>query len=214
MRLVIIGITPTSIATARLLIGSGHDVVIVDKDKQRIDDIAEDLDCAFVHGDGSRPRILREVGPKDTDALLCLTGDDQDNIISSLVGRSLGFAKVVTKISDPEYAHICSELGLDHTISVDQTTARSLVDTVEERNAVELSTVLRDDVRFFVLTARPEDACAIKDLSLPDDTRVLYAYRDGALELTSDDFELREGDDVILLTRSKHLDALRERWQP
>lgn len=213
MRLAIVGATATGVATARLLIDNRHDVVIVEKDQERIDDLSNDLDCAFIHGDGSRPRILREVGAKDTQALLCLSDEDQDNIISSLVGRSLGFDKVVTKISDPEFEHICAELGLEHTISADQTTARSLVDTVEGRNVVELSTVLRGDVRFFVFTARAADEGAIKDLSLPDDTIVLYAYRDNDIEMIGDGFELREGDDVVLLTRSKHLNKLRDNWQ-
>jgi trk system potassium uptake protein TrkA len=212
MRLAIVGASAAGVATARLLIDHGHDVVIVEKDRQRIDDLAEDLDCAFVHGDGSRPRILREVGAKDTASLLCLTDDDQDNIISSLVGRSLGFEKVVTKISDPEFEHICAELSLEHTISADQTTARSLVDTVEGRDVVELSTVLRGDVRFFLFTVTAEDAGPAAELSLPSETRVLFAYRKNELLFPEKDAELREGDDVILLTRSKQLAELRERW--
>jgi trk system potassium uptake protein TrkA len=212
MRLAIVGATAVGEATARLLIDHGHDVVIVEKDRQRIDDLSEDLDCAFVHGDGSRPRILREVGATDTDALLCLSDDDQDNIISSLVGATLGFGKVMTKISDPEFEHICAELGLQHTISADLTTARSLVDTVEGRNVVELSTVLRGDVRFFMFTARAEDAGPPEALKLPEDTRVLYAYRGNDLRMVGEGFEVQEGDDVVLLTRSGRLNEFVERW--
>ncbi len=214
MRLVVVGATAVGVATARLLVEHGHDVVMVEENRERIDELRNDLDCAFVQGDGSRPRILSETGPHDTDVLLCLSDNDQDNIITSLVGRSLGFERVVTKISDPEFVHICVELGLESTINADQTTARYLLDTVEGRSVVELSTVLRGDVRFFIFTAREADEGAPKDLSLPRETRILFAYREGGVVIADETYTVKQGDDVVLLTRSGHLNALRERWHP
>ena len=74
--------------------------------------LSQELDCGFICGDGSRPAILREADPQHTTVLYCLTGDDKSNMIASLVGRSLGFGRIVTKIDDPELEHICLELGL------------------------------------------------------------------------------------------------------
>ena len=211
MRIAIVGASAAGVATARLLIEHKHDVVIIEKDKARIDELSEELDCGFLHGDGSRPRILNEAGPEDTDMLLCLSNDDQDNIISGLVGRSLGFGEVVTKISDAEFEHICAELKLDNTISAAQVTARRLLDMVEGRGVVELSTVLRGDVRFFVIAVTPEEAGPVSKLELPDDTRVLYGYRDGDLLWPDEDLELEEGDDLVLLTNSERVGELKER---
>lgn len=211
MRIVIVGASAAGVATARLLIEHKHEVVIIDKDKARIDELAQELDCGFLHGDGSRPYILREAGPQDTALLLCLSNDDQDNIIASLVGRSLGFGDVVTKISDPEFEHICTELKLENTISAAQVTARRLVDTVEGRGVVELSTVLRGDVRFFVISVAAGETGPLSKLDLPADTRVLYGYRDGRLLWPKEDLRLEEGDDLVLLTTSSRLQALEDR---
>ena len=214
MRIAIVGATAVGVATARHLIEHGHDVVIVEERRERIDELGNELDCAFVQGDGSRPQILKEIGPKDTAALICLTDNDQDNIIASLVGRSVGFERVLTKISDPDFEHICVELGLDNTINADHTTARRLVDEVEGRSTVELSSVLRGDARFFVVSARKEDAGPAKDLSLPDRSWILFAYRDEQALPADDGFEVEEGDDLVVLTDAEHLDELRERWLP
>jgi len=211
MRIAIVGASAAGVATARLLIEHKHDVVMIEKDKARIDELSEELDCGFLHGDGSRPRILKEAGPEDTDMLLCLSNDDQDNIISSLVGRSLGFGEVVTKISDAEFEHICAELKLDNTISATQVTARRLLDTVEGRGVVELSTVLRGDVRFFVIAVTAEEAGPASGLDLPAGTRVLYGYREGKLLWPEEDLELEEGDDLVLLTHSDRVRDLKER---
>lgn len=214
MRVAIVGASRVGVATARMLIAHNHDVIIVETDRQRIEDLSEDLDCAFLHGDGSRPRVLREVGPEETKFLMCLTDNDQDNILSSLVGRSLGFETVITKISDPEFEPICVELGLENTISADQITARTLADSVEGRGAVDLSTVLRGDTRFFVFVADEDDAGPAEDLELPSDTKVLYAYREGDLIVPDAKFEVRKGDNIVLITRSEHIGALSERWLP
>lgn len=211
MRIVIVGASAVGVATARLLVEHKHEVVIVEEDKKRIDDLGSELDCGFIHGDGSRPRILSEAGPEASDALLCLSTDDQVNIIASLVGRSLGFGNVVTKISDQEFEHICTELGLDHTISADQVTARRLLDTVEGRALVELSTVLRGDARFSVITVDRDEAGAAGRLALPDDTSILFGYRGDRLIRPGKDFELEAGDDLVLLTISRHLKELAER---
>ena len=211
MRIVIVGTSAAGLATARLLIEHKHDVVIIEQEKSRIEEVSEEFDCGFLQGDGARPKLLREAGPEDTDSLLCLTNDDQDNIIASLVGRSLGFKEVVTKISNPEYEHICAELRLDNTINADQVTARRLLDTVEGRGVVELSTVLRGDVRFFVISVTEQEAGPLSGLSLPEQTKVLYGYRKDELLLADGDTTLKAGDDLVLLTTSQHLQELQER---
>jgi len=211
MRIVIIGTTAAAVATARMLIEQKHDVVVIEKDKERIDELSEELDCGFLHGDGTRPKLLREAGPEETDVLLSLTKNDQDNILVSLVGRSLGFEEVVTRIADPELEHICAELRLHNTINADQVTARRLVDLVEGRGVVELSTVLRGDVRFFVISVGEREAGPVDQLDLPADTRVLYGYRKDRLLMPSGDTLLEPGDDLVLLTRAARLKELRER---
>jgi trk system potassium uptake protein TrkA len=214
MRIVIVGASAVGVATARLLIEHKHAVVMIEQDKSRIEELADELDCGFLHGDGTRPHLLGEAGPRETDLLLCLADNDQANIIASLVGRSLGFGHVVTKISDPEFEHICAELKLDNAISADQVTARRLLDTVEGRGVVELSTVLRGDARFFILPATDSDAGTAAELALPADTWVLYGYRDGKLLRPGKEFMIEPGDDLVLLTTSQHLQELKARGLP
>ena len=93
MRVVFIGAGVLSVATARYLLKRGNEVVIIERDKSRIDELSQELDCGFLHGDGSKPALLREADPDHTHTLFCLTNSDQANIIASLVGRSLGFER-------------------------------------------------------------------------------------------------------------------------
>ena len=84
-------------------------------------------------------------------------------------------------------------------------TARRLVDLVEGRGVVELSTVLRGDARFFVMPVTEDEAGPLSELQLPSGTRVLYGYHEDELFLPEDDTRLRAGDDLVLLTNSEQL---------
>ena len=126
MRAVFIGAGELSCMTARQLLEKRYEVVVIEQDKERIDELGRDMDVGFIHGDGSKPAILREADPAATDFLFCLCGTDQYNIIASLVGRSLGYRRVITRIEDPSYEHICIELGLEDIIIPDFTIARHL----------------------------------------------------------------------------------------
>jgi len=176
--------------------------------------LSEEMDCSFLQGDGSRPDILREVNPERTDFLFCLTDSDQHNVIASLVGRSLSFKRVVTSIGDPQFEVICHELGLKDTIIPSRTISRYLVDLVGGGENVELSTVIKDKARFFTWIAKEEDAIAAKDLKLPAEAKVICYYRDGNFSHADQDTTFRIGDEIVVLTHSKNMPALRERWQP
>jgi len=213
MRTVFVGAGKVSIGTAKALIKKGHEVVIIETDKAKIDELSEEMDCSFLQGDGSQPNVLREVNPAQTDVLYCLTDSDQANVIASLVGRTLGFKRVVTGIADPQFEGICCELGLNDTIILSRTISRYLEDMVGGTENVELSTILKDEARFFTLTANEEDTVAAKDLKLPAGAKVICYYRDGKFLHADEETTFRIGDEIVILTHSKHLPALQERWQ-
>ncbi len=213
MRVVIVGASTLALSTATILLKRGHEVVIVERDKERIDAIAETLDCGFVQGDGSKPAILREAGPTDSDALLCLTNHDQANILAALVGRSLGFPRVIPKIEDPEFEHICVELGLSDTIIPVQAIARTLADTLAGLDILELATFIRGEVRFFPFVAREEDAGPLEEMDLPSDSSVICLYRGDEFIIPKVGTKIAKGDEGVVITHSRNLQALRERWE-
>jgi len=212
MRIVFIGAGVLSVATAEALIRDGHEVIIIEQDKARIESLSEYLDCGFVNGDATKPAILREVDPERSDALLCLTNSDQDNILASLVGRSIGFKRVITKIEDAEYQHLCSELGLSDTVVPDESVARMLLDMLAGNESVELTAFVKGGARFFPFIVREADAGTVEGLNLPKRTRLVCVYRDNKFLLPDEIQRLKERDEVLLITHEERLDELRERW--
>lgn len=212
MRAVFVGAGSLAVMTARFLLRRRHEVVIIERNKERIEALAGELDCGFLLGDGSKPVILREADPARTDVLFCLTGNDQANILASLVGRSLGFARIVTKIDDPEFEHICIELGLEDMIIPSRTIGRYLADLFQGMNLLDLSGVIKDEARIFTFVARRDDEMPAADLNLPSRSRIVCLYRGGKFVPLEDDTHLREDDEVVLITHADDLASLHERW--
>lgn len=212
MRAVFIGAGELTTLTAQQLLKSGYEVVIIEKDKARIDEISLELDVGVIHGDGSKPAILREADPAATDFLFSLSGSDQYNIIASLVGRSLGYKRVITRIEDPAYEHICIELGLEDIVVPDYTTARYLADMCVGQNTLEVSAMIKGDARLFAFVVGDEEAGPAAELKLPHGCRLMFLYRNETFILPEDDSVLQAGDEVVLVTDSKVLPELQERW--
>jgi len=214
MRIVIVGATPESIMAVRQLVQRGHRVVVIEKDGDTIDGLSEDLDCSFLHGDGTHPEILREADPEGSDALFCLTDHDQSNILASLVGKSVGFKRVITSVQDPRFEEICGAIGIDDPVVPARTIGRYLGDLAEGLDVLELRTLMKGDARFFSMTAGKEEAERVAELGLPDAARVVCLYRRQEFILADPDTQIKENDEVVILTDRDHISELRERWDP
>lgn len=212
MRAVFVGAGPLTVSTARQLLGRGHEVVIIESDRELIDALSGELDCGFLHGDGAKPAVLREADPEHTDFLFCFTGSDQTNIIAGLVGQSLGFRSVVPKIEDPEFDHICIELGLTHTVIPSRSIGRYLADLFEGRDPLEITAMVRGDARIFSFVARKEDETTIAELGLPKMSRVVCVYRKDEFLLPDGNTRLRESDEVIVIAHRDGVPELEKRW--
>ena len=212
MRIVFVGAGDLSVETATLLIARKHEIVIIESDAEKIESLSDSLDCSFLHGDGSKPQILAEAGPEQADFLFCLTENDQYNIIAALVGRSLGYSRVVVQIHDVDYLNICQELGLEHTITPSKTISRYLADTVSGIDVLELSSLIKCEARCMMIEIDKQTKGKVADLELPDEARVICLYRDEQFMLTDADTSLQAKDEALILTHSKHLAELTKRF--
>ena len=212
MRAIFVGASPLTVMAARRLLKAGHDVVIIEEDKERISTLSETLDCGFIHGDGSRPAVLEELSPGESDMLFCLSSEDQDNILASLVAQTMDFRRVITKIEDPDFQVICTKLGLDDVIVPDRDVGERLADLVEGHDVADLSAAVESGIRFFHFVAREQDAGRIGELDLPDQVRVIVIPRGEESIIVGEDDVLKQDDRVLVVTHRDDLEKLKKRF--
>ncbi|EEX13196.1 Trk potassium uptake system protein [Citreicella sp. SE45] len=213
MRVVIVGASRFGQATAKELLESGHEVVLVDENPERLESARETLDCGMVHGDGCLPTVQRDAFGDHADALVALTNADDVNVLAAAVGRSVGFPRVVPQIVRPELLSVCQELGLSDLITPHATVARSIVRVLEDGADAAL------DLRYYkgvqVLGYKIGKRChgwTVADFELPEKARIIGIARgENEEEFVFDIDELCEGDRLIIVAAPKaheKLDAL------
>ena len=211
MRVVLIGASSLALHTAEALIEDRHQVLIIEKDKARIEELSTRLDCAFLHGDGSQPDLLREADPSHTDVLMCLTSRDQTNIIAGLVARNLGYARVVTVIEDAGFEGLCEELGLTETVVPLRKMSHQLVELVEEPTAAPaLNALFKHDAALRGLALEAGEY-TLEQLNLPQGCRVVGYYREQALLFPDPQTRFQAGDELLILAQEDSLKALDKR---
>lgn len=210
-RVTFVGASPLAIKAARSLSDRGHEVVLIDTDPEKIESLSDSLDCGLITGDGSRPAVLQGVGPEQTDFLFCVSDRDETNVLAALVGRSLGFNRVVPKIEESDLEPLCTELGLDDMIVPDREIAQQLVDLVEDRETPALTTVVRSGLRFFSFEV-PKGISRAEELELPDGARLIARTRGDESHLADGTTTLEDGDVIVLIVEEREIEALHERF--
>lgn len=211
MRMIFVGGSELAIHSAVEMIERGHEVVIIEKDQNVIDDLSQEIDCGFIRGDGTKPRVLEEASPDNTDALICLSDSDTDNILCAQVAHTLGFDKVVLRVGNDELEPVCRSLKLDNVIYTNKQLAREVINYCESIDGMRMSAHLTDDLQFVELTLTKRCPESMDDVELPDTANLVCMKREGRYCLPAEITSLKGGDELLFVTTRDHLSDLRER---
>ena len=117
-RVLLVGGGNLGLKSAKALEGLSIHTKLIEKDPDRCRELAEQLDKVVVlQGDGSAEELLQEENIQDMDVVITLTGNEETNILASLLAKRMGAHKTVTRISKFGYFPLVSAIGLEHIIS-------------------------------------------------------------------------------------------------
>ena len=113
---------------AKRLLSVGCSVKIIEKDPEVAKNLCDALpDASIIEGDGMLQELLREEGILSTDALVSLTGIDEENILVSIFAASQNVSKVIAKVNRTEFSQMAQKLGLESVVTPRKITADILV---------------------------------------------------------------------------------------
>ena len=203
---------------ARQLIETGIHVKIIEKDEKRCNQLFDLLPKATIlHGDGTDHELLSEEGLDKTDALIALTGIDEENIILSMYANSLNVDKVVTKVNNARLAEMLAPMGIESVISPKEIAANRIISYVRAMtNAtgsnVEMLYRLADNkVEALEFRVRESSRCIgvpLKDMPIKDDVLVGAIIRGGTCIIPGGDDVIKAHDSVIVVTTMNGLHEL------
>ncbi len=130
-KVMIVGGSEIALYLATELIQAGIHVKIIEQSKERCEMLTERMPkLEVIMGDGSLQSVLEEEGIADMDAVIPLTGIDEENIMISLYARRIGVRKTVTKVNRMEYLKLVDQNSLDAIVNPQQQTANEIISYV------------------------------------------------------------------------------------
>jgi trk system potassium uptake protein TrkA len=198
---------------ARELIAQEHEVLLIEKSRQRCEIIAAELGNIVQRGNADEASVLADAGTNRADVVVAVTGDDEDNlVICQVAKRRFNVPRVIARINNPKNESIFRLLGIDATVSSTDLILSVIEQEIPEQALVPLLRLRHADVEVVDITLPKDsslDGVLLRELTLPPDSLIAFVIRAGESIFPSGGTVLRSGDEILALTRPKHEDELR-----
>lgn len=204
MKILIAGCGRLGEQAAQLLTATSHRVTVIDQRRARLDELAK-APYRLVHGDACEPKTLEAAGALNTDLLLAATGEDEDNLVITLLAkRQFGVSRTLARINDPDDAWLFDDRwGVDVALPAEA----PLISLIEEATGATATVGL---IRLaaagvsLIETHLDEASAAVHttvgELTLPGNTVVATVIHDGKPLVPGDHYRFAPGDTVLIVT--------------
>ncbi|RLW68741.1 MAG: Trk system potassium transport protein TrkA, partial [gamma proteobacterium symbiont of Stewartia floridana] len=173
-------------------------------------EIAERLDMTIVlHGDAADEDLLLEENIENTDVFCAVTNDDEANILSAMLAKRLGAARVMALINRPSYVDLVQSGTIDIAISPQQATIGTLLTHVRRGDVAQVHSLRRGAAEAIEAVAHGDRSSskvvgrAIEEIKLPKGTTIGAVVRGEDVLIAHHDTMIESGDHVILFLVDK-----------
>jgi len=205
MKVVIAGAGNVGRHMAVQLQQSGHDVTLLDQDAGVIERHRRaTAGATWAEGDGCEIDTLRRIGLADADVIAAVTGDDEDNLVISLLAKQeFGVPRVVARVNNPDNEWMFNEMwGVDVSVSTPHLLTGLVEEAVNVGAFVRLLSFAQGRARLAEVTLAPGSPAvdkAISNLGLPRESTIVALLRRDQVVVPRGDTVLQGGDEVIVL---------------
>lgn len=214
MQIVIVGLGKVGRALTEQLTAEGHDIVAIDCDAGRTEDIMNVYDVRGVAGNGACYDVQQEAFETGADLLIATTSSDEINMLACLVAKKIGTRHTIARIRDPEYERqlriMRGELGLSMIINPEKATAREIARVLRFPSAIKLERFCRgrfELIEYRLNPGNPLIGMALSDLYRNIHVKILICAvaRGRDIVIPGGAFTLQEGDKIYLTATPRDL---------
>jgi trk system potassium uptake protein TrkA len=198
----ILGGSKIGIKTASDLCADNFKVKLIEKDKDKAFEIADDIPgCLVINGDGRNVELLQEESIEDMDAFIAVTGNSETNIMSCLVAKSKGVRKTIALVENMDYFQLSHSIGIDTLINKKLLAANNIFRYVRKGEVVamtKLNNMNAELLEFIVSSTSVVTNRAIKDIDFPRSAIIGGVIRNDIGMIALGDFVIRADDRVVV----------------
>ena len=198
----ILGGSKVGYKTAKNLCSSKFKVKLIEKDKNKAFDIADELpDALIINGDGRDVDLLEEENINEMDAFIAVTGNSETNIMSCLMAKSKNIKKTIALVENMDYFQLSQSIGIDTLINKKLLAANNIFRFIRKGEVVDITKLnnLNAEMLEFIVSRNSEVSNKIiKSLDFPRSAIIGGIIRDGKGIIALGDFEIKAGDRVVV----------------
>lgn len=213
MNIIIVGCGKVGRTLAEQLCNEEHEIVVIDTNSEKIQQLSEDLDVMGITGNGSSIGVLSEAGLKDSDILIAVTGSDELNLLCCLIAKKVSDCHTIARVRNPIYnkeRHFLKErLGVSMIINPELAAAMEISRLLRFPSAIKLDTFSKGRVELLKFKALPE--FALQGMSVMEivdkfrtDILVCGVERSGNVYIPSGSFRLQDNDLISIIASPKN----------
>jgi trk system potassium uptake protein TrkA len=210
-RYAVIGLGKFGATVVRTLHARGHEVVAIDQDKERVQDL-RDVSTQAIEADCTDQETLRALGIHDADAVVVSLGERMDaSILVTLYLRDLGLKEIVVKAISEDHGKVLHLIGATEIVHPERDTARRVARGLGLRSIVEYLPLASDSSLVEVKVPAEFVGRTLAELEIRKRFQVLVvAIKRGEslLLATGGDERLQPGDVLVLVGRDVDLDVV------
>ncbi|HXF56286.1 MAG TPA: TrkA family potassium uptake protein [Actinomycetota bacterium] len=216
MKVVVTGAGKVGRHLAADLVHRGHQVTLIEQDKEAVERARRDLppSVTIVLGDACEPWVLEEAKLVEADVLVAATGDDEDNLVTSLLAKQeFGVPRVLARVNHSNNEWMFTEQwGVDAAVSPPHILTALVEEAVTVGDVVRLLKLERGRVTLVELTLGEDSQAAgrpMYELRLPRDSAIVAIIREEHVVIPQPETVLAVGDEIIAIARPEVEEELR-----
>ncbi|HLX20484.1 MAG TPA: TrkA family potassium uptake protein [Gaiellaceae bacterium] len=199
---------------ARSLLRLGHEVTLIEKRRDRFERLEDEFEHQVQRGDATELHVLERAGiARPPDIVLALTGDDEDNLVTSQVAKEkYGVQQVIARVNDPRNQAHFDLLGISPTVCATSGIMALVEHEVPEHDMIHLLELRKENLEIVEVQIDRDSPSAgkrVENLELPEGARLISVMRGGRAEIADGATQLEEGDQVLAILEPGKEDELR-----
>jgi trk system potassium uptake protein TrkA len=216
IRIAIAGAGNVGSFVAKDLTSKGHDVVLIEQNEDTVETRRQELDVSWVRGDACELHTLDAAVLSSCDVMVAATGDDEDNLVISLLAKQeFAVPRVVARVNHPDNEWLFTETwGVDVAVSTPHLLTSLVEEAVSVGDLVQLLKLEQGKVALLEVTlaeGSPVEGKTVGELKMPPDCTIVAIVRDRHVITPGEESPLHAGDEVLALAAPEaELDLKRE----
>ena len=198
----------------RSLLGRGHEVLLLEKNASRQQLLSEELGESVVRGDACEARTMEEAGAGRADAVISVTGEDEDNlVICQMAKKRFNVARTIARLNNPKHELLFQKLGIDVTVSPTKAILSLIESELPGTHFINLMTLKRaglEIVEMALPSTSPVVGRMLSQIKLPRRCNLALIIRDKEPIFPDGETVLQVNDDVYALVTREAEEELRK----